>query len=29
MRRPSNTGKKRSGLLSKKGAEGGQDHSVL
>ena len=29
MRRPSNTGKKRSGLPSKKSAEGGQDHSVL
>src|SRR5215210_25815 len=29
MRRPSNTGKKRRGLLSKRGAEGGQDHSLL
>src|SRR4030095_13105457 len=28
MRRPSTTGNKRSGLLSKGGAEGGQDHSV-
>jgi transposase len=29
MRRPSTTGNKRSGLLSKRGAEGGQDHSLL
>jgi transposase len=27
-KRPSNTGKGRGGLLSKKGAQGGQDHSI-
>src|SRR5215213_6944929 len=29
MSRPSTTGKKRSGLLSKKGTEGGQNHTLL